>query len=551
VVADFDDWQHVPYSLFAVCPPASAQVVAVNGYNTDGSVVYVCCEGSHPLVVRADQVEASLLRTARATRLEPHPPHWTCGAQVSRATASALSRAQSRKEVSSTIQRQLAGAAPEPLLASEAVLAPADVQSHAAPPAFGLVRTSVLSSVATVVRVGSGFLLTKLVAVLVGPAGLAVVGQFASFTSMMAAFAGGGINLGVTKYMAEYGAREDQRALLLGTAFRITVASSLSFAFLILLLRWPLAEWLVGVEHVPVLVALAAVLVLFGLNGLALAALNGAKEVRRLVAVSITSSLVSLVLGAALIVMLGLRGILYALAVAPAVVCLVSVGTVRSRPWFRMSDLWRNWEPAVARRLGHYGVMAATTAVTFPVSHILVRNHLAGSLSWEAAGYWQGVWQVSEGYLLVATMSLSMYYLPRLSELSDKASIRVEILNGYRIIVPATVISAAAIYLLRDPIILVLFTPDFLPARELFAAQLIGDILKVSAWLLSYLMVAKAMTGLYVVTEVVFSAAFVGLTYLLTPQFGLVGVSYAFALNYLFYLLLMVWLFRAYLRRRA
>ena len=63
--------------------------------------------------------------------------------------------------------------------------------------------------------------------------------------------------------------------------------------------------------------------------------------------------------------------------------------------------------------------MAITSALTVPVSHMIVRNYIGENLSWDDAGYWQGIWYISTMYLMVITTSLSVYYLPKLSEIQD------------------------------------------------------------------------------------------------------------------------------------
>ena len=67
---------------------------------------------------------------------------------------------------------------------------------------------------------------------------------------------------------------------------------------------------------------------------------------------------------------------------------------------------------------------------------------------------------------------------------------------------------AFGIYVLRDIAILILFTEEFMPMSDLFFYQLIGDIFKIASWLLGYLMIAKAMTRIFIITEIVFSIEF-------------------------------------------
>jgi len=138
---------------------------------------------------------------------------------------------------------------------------------------------------------------------------------------------------------------------------------------------------------------------------------------------------------------------------------------------------------------------------------------------------------------MVVTTSLSTYYLPRLSELNNIDELKKEIFYGYRILLPITLIMASCIYLLREYIVLILFTPKFMPMTNLFLFQLIGDVLKITAWLMSFLMLAKAMIKLFIVSEIVFGCSFVLFSYLFINQYGLVGATYAYALNYLLYLI--------------
>lgn len=48
-----------------------------------------------------------------------------------------------------------------------------------------LIKTSVLSAIATIIQVISGFIVTKVIAVYVGPAGLAIIGQLQNFINLV------------------------------------------------------------------------------------------------------------------------------------------------------------------------------------------------------------------------------------------------------------------------------------------------------------------------------------------------------------------------------
>ena len=104
---------------------------------------------------------------------------------------------------------------------------------------------------------------------------------------------------------------------------------------------------------------------------------------------------------------------------------------------------------------------------------------------------------------------------------------------------PAVIAMALGIYLFRDLIITILFTKSFMPMRELFFFQLIGDVIKIASWLFGYIMLAKAMTRLYIVSEILFTISFVVLAVLFVNIYGLIGVTIAFMLNYTLYLIVL------------
>ncbi|MFA6988640.1 MAG: O-antigen flippase, partial [Candidatus Gastranaerophilaceae bacterium] len=185
-----------------------------------------------------------------------------------------------------------------------------------------------------------------------------------------------------------------------------------------------------------------------------------------------------------------------------------------------------------------------TSALTVPVAQILVRNYIVDNISLDAAGFWQGIWKISDVYLTIVTTSLSVYYLPKLSEIQSDKELKKEILFGYKILLPIVAIIAVFIYMTKMPIIHLLFTDKFIPMKDLFTFQLIGDFIKIASWLLGILMVAKAMTRWYIAVEIIFNITFVIFSVLFINKGGLIGVTQAFALNYFLCLLFMIWLFR-------
>jgi PST family polysaccharide transporter len=408
------------------------------------------------------------------------------------------------------------------------------------PGSMNLIKTSLLNGIAVAVKLLTALGLNKILAIYVGPAGYAVIGQFQNAVTMIASFASAGINTGVTKYTAEFFDDEEQQQTVWCTAGTIAVGGALLASIGIAIFHQPLARiFLNNKAYGSVFLWLAATLILFVLNSLLLAILNGKKEIHRYVTVNIAGSLVSLIVTGILASVWGLYGALVALVINQSIVFIVTLAICWQSGWFRFTRLVGRIDPATARNLGKFMLMALTTASVGPATQIIIRDHMATSFGWEAAGHWQAVLKISDMYLMLVTSTLAVYYLPRISEIHNASELKREIYQGYKIILPLTILGAGGIYLLRDWIVVTIFTTEFAPIRGLFKWQLMGDVVKIGSWLLAYVMLGKAMAKTFIITEILFSAGWVGLVWVMTGWFGQQGAQMGYFANYLLYWMVM------------
>ena len=98
---------------------------------------------------------------------------------------------------------------------------------------------------------------------------------------------------------------------------------------------------------------------------------------------------------------------------------------------------------------------------------------------------------------------------------------------------PATAVGAVGIFFLRDQIIEIFFTREFMPMRDLFGWQLFGDVIKIGSWVLGYIVLGRSMVRIFVVTEIAFAILFVILGWVCISNYGVVGASVAYLINYL------------------
>lgn len=405
---------------------------------------------------------------------------------------------------------------------------------------MNLLKTSALNGVAVLIKTATMFILNKILAVYVGPAGYAAIGQFQNFIQMVTTFAGSAINTAVIKYTAEYHEDETKQRAIWKAAGSSVLIFSFIFSLIILIFQKQLSLYIFQTTaYQSVFAWFAAFLVLFNLNTLFLAILNGKKEVLKLVVANIAGSILSLLVTGFLAVQYHLYGALIALSIYQSLAFFVTLFLCYKANWFKISYLFGRLEPQIAKNFAAFALMALVSAICVPLSQMVIRSYLSQEFGLNYAGYWEAMIRLSAAYLMLVTTTLSVYYLPRLAELTHLDEIKKEVYLGYKFIFPLAVVGGLGIYILRDWIITLLFSHAFMPMRDLFLWQLIGDSLKIGSWILAYLMLSKAMTKLFITTEIIFSLSLILLTYIFTQVFSFKGVSIAYLVNYALYWLVM------------
>ena len=409
---------------------------------------------------------------------------------------------------------------------------------------MNFLKTSMLSAISTIIKLASGLVINKVIAITIGPAGIAIIGQFQNFLGIITTLGKGAINSGVTKYVAEYNESDKQKLNdVISASLIITTMSSVVLGAIIFLGSTYFSIWILKTKEYTLVFKMLGILLIFiTLNTLLLSIINGLKKIKLFILINVISSLLSLAITSFLTINYEVFGALIATVIIQALILLVTFSIALKKLDFNFR-FNRKVNIVHYQKLFSFSLMAIVSVISVSGTQILIRNHLIDTLSIKDAGYWQSVWMISSMYLMVLTTAFSTYYLPKLSELKEAIELRKEILSGYKIILPFVFITALLIYLLRDFIIYLLFTPEFSEMSSLFLFQMIGDFFKMASWTLAFLMIAKAMTKTFILTEIFFALSFYGSTVWLTHINGLIGVTQAYALSYFLYLLLMLVLF--------
>jgi polysaccharide transporter, PST family len=408
-----------------------------------------------------------------------------------------------------------------------------------------LIKTSLVNAIAVVIKMLTLLGINKVLAIYVGPSGYALVGQLQTFVQSTTLLATAGTANGIVKYTSEnQGDLLKQKEYWAGAVLLSAVITILLSCILFLFPVF-LSDLLFKDDgYSYVFKCLAGSLIFFAFNSILLSVLNGMKEVFAYVKATVLSNLVALIVVVFLVYKYSLTGALIALVTYQSLSFFATLAVCYRYEWFDIIAFAGKPRGENIRSLLKYSLMALTSAVVVPMSQLLIRGDLITQFGYIEAGYWEAIWRLSAAYLMFVTGVLTFYFLPKFSELSSGSAIKVEIINGYKLIIPFMIVSSLLIYLGKNLFVTILFSKEFMPALRLLPMQLVGDVMRVSCWVVGFVMLGKAMTRAYIFSEIFFSSLFFCLSYILTRMVGLGGVTYAYCLNYFFYglfLYIVVW----------
>lgn len=399
-----------------------------------------------------------------------------------------------------------------------------------------LVRAGLVLGASTAVRLAANLVTIKIIALHLGTDGLGILGQLMSVMALAATIAGGGIGLGVTKLVSQQQARDQSPAPYLCAAGAIWLVASGALGALIALGARDLSELIFGTPvYAVVFWALAAGQVAMGAANLLTAVLSGRQDVAGVATIQTLTAVFGAALITGLVLAADLVGAMWAIVLAPALGVVFAAVRVVQKGY--LQERWRGLQVNAShyKDLLGYSAMLAVTVCTMPLAQIVLRTWQVDAMGWQTAGIWQGLVKLSDAWLQLALVILSTWYFPRVAGATSHVALHREFRRTFIAFASILVPAAACIWLFRDPLVDLLFSPDFRPMVDLLAPQLVGDVLRTLAYVAGYIAVAKARTGLYVLAELFQVGMLLGLSHLLLPTLGERAVPLAYMFTNLAY----------------
>lgn len=404
--------------------------------------------------------------------------------------------------------------------------------------------TVLFSAIQTIIKVASGFFANKIIALYTGPSGIALLGQFQNFITMLSSYASGASSTGVVCYTSKYINDNGMKHKIWSTAAKFCVLGSLVASMFLIIFRVYLAtELLHNKIYSNVFIIIALSLIFYVASSFFSAIINGQHEIKFYTFVNSIGSLLGLFFSCILVIKYSIFGALCSLIISQSVLFFVIIIFIKRYDWFRWHYLTYKFDYVSLKMLLKYTIMSIASASIIPLSQIIIRNLIINDLSIDVAGNWQGLQRVSDAYLLIAYTAFGTYFLPKFASLNSRNEVFKELIDTYKIIIPFMLITTITIYLLRVQLVNVLFSTKFNLMPQMFFWQLCGDFFKIIAWPIGLAFMSKGKTLVIIINDLTFNILSVVLTYFLISIFSYQAPMISFMITYILWWLWLMYLF--------
>jgi O-antigen/teichoic acid export membrane protein len=394
-------------------------------------------------------------------------------------------------------------------------------------------RSSALIGSASIVTILVGIIKVKVLAVLLGPAGVGVMGLFQNVMATASTLCGCGLEGSGVRQIAA--AQDDARtqALIRRALLLANVMLGSTGILLLWLMRDPLSEWVFHDDlHADKIGWLGLGVFLSLMASSQMALLQGLRRIDMVAKVNIFGAVAGAIVGVALVWGLRDAALHWFVIVAPAASLLFSAWYAARLPQVPLDRDWvavqRQW-----RSMFSLGIPLMAAGVLSLGTQLVARSWVIRDLGLDVGGYFQAAWSITMTYMGFVLSAMATDYLPRLTAAIGERGNAVRLVNEQTemaLLLAAPVL--LAMLTLAPWVIDWLFADSFAPATEILRWQVMGDVFKVIGWPMGFIVLAMGRGDLFIATQLNWNAVYLLCLWLGMEHFGLLIAGIGFLVAY-------------------
>jgi PST family polysaccharide transporter len=404
-----------------------------------------------------------------------------------------------------------------------------------------ILRSSALVGGSSVINIAIGIVRTKVMAVLLGPAGMGLFGLYNLIADLTQSVAGMGVNSSGVRQIAEAAGSNDMERIARTAAIlrRVSILLGVLGAVLLIMFSGPIATMTFGSAQNGAAVSLLSIAVFCRLVSAGQGALiQGMRRISDLAKMSILGALSGTLTSIPLVYLLREDGIV------PSVI-LVGATTIATSWWYsrkiqiQAPSITASQIKEEASSLLKLGFPFMSSGLMTIGSAYLVRIIVVHKLGLEATGFYQSAWTLGGLYVGLILQAMGADFYPRLTaSASDNTKCNRLVNEQTRIGLLLAGPGVIATLTCAPLVIAMFYSTKFVAAVEILRWICLGTALQVITWPMGFIIVAKAEQALFFWCEVAWAVAGVSLAFICVDRFGLNGAGIAFFGSYIFHWLL-------------
>ena len=409
---------------------------------------------------------------------------------------------------------------------------------------MSLLKTTFFSGISTAVSLVCRLITNKIVAVYLGTNGMFLLGQLKDFINIGKIAGSLGSGNGIIKYVASFKDDQEKMKSFLSTGLKLHIYFSLLVCFLTVIFKDQLSNYLFNdLKFSNVIALLSISFITVSIHGFFMAVFNGLKKIKTYITINIISTIIASALVVILVLKFELLGAFYAIVISQILGFTISILFMRKLNLISIENFSFKIDRTHFKNLTKFSYMAIAAPVCMIGATLFIRFFLNDELGSEYAGSWEGMWRISAIYIMFLTTTFKFYLLPTFSEISgDK--LKREVFKVWTLSIPTIIIITLTVYFLKDFIIPLLFSKEFMLINTILLFHLLGDAIKINSWVLGNILIAKANTKVFIIFQIGWAIIFCALSIILINTYGFVGVSIAYFLTYVLHFIAMNIYFR-------
>lgn len=403
-----------------------------------------------------------------------------------------------------------------------------------------ILESTALMSAAALINMAIGMLRTKAVALLLGPAGVGLLGIYAAIADLAQTLAGMGlVSSGVRQIAEAAGTGDGPRVARVAQVLRrVSLLLGLLGGGVLALLAEPIARLSFGDDRHGLGVALLSLAVGFRIVADGRAALiQGLRRLGALGRMNILGTALAALTAVGLAFGMGEAGIALMLPAMAAVTALVAWWHGRAGLGETPAPAAAPWREAAALlRLG-FAFMAS--GLMMSGAAYAIRLLVARQAGVEAAGLYQAAWTLGGLYLSFALQAMGTDFYPRLTAVAhDYPACNRMVNEQAHVSLLLAGPGILATLILAPWVLRTFYSPEFGAGAELLRWLCLGMALRTLSWPMGYIVLAQGAQGVLFWSEAAWTLVYLGLARLFMASHGLAGAGIAFFAAYLFHCLM-------------